>query len=104
MNEERESQGGAREGAIAAQRGITPNLPHSRTIFVPALAVLALVLRREANVHELANLPLAGATMPGYIGLLDARRQFATNCRQMTKEAYYKARWHLSTFPERIEV
>ena len=68
--------------------------------FVPALAVLALVLRRKANVHELANLPLAGVTMPGYIGLLDARRRFVTNGRQVTKEAYNKVCRHFPHVPE----
>ena len=60
--------------------------------FIPALALLSLAFRREANVHELSSLPLGGVMIPGYVGLLDARRRFVTNSKEMVKEAYYKAR------------
>ena len=68
--------------------------------FIPALALLSLAFRREANVHELSSLPLGGVTIPGYVGLLDARRRFVTNGRQMTKEAYNKVCRHFPHVPE----
>ena len=66
--------------------------------FVPVLALIALVFR-HASVHERTKIPLAGVTMPGPIGLIDARRKFATNGLQMMKGAYFKARRDFSIHP-----
>ena len=66
--------------------------------FVPVLALVALVFR-HASVHERTKIPLAGVTMPGQIGLIDARQRFAANGLQMMKEAYFKARRDFSIHP-----
>ena len=66
--------------------------------FFPVLALVALVFR-HASVHERTKIPLAGVTMPGPIGLIDARQRFAANGLQMMKEAYFKARRDFSTHP-----
>ena len=66
--------------------------------FVPVLALVALAFR-YASVNERTKIPLAGVTMPGPIGLIDARRKFAANGHQMMKEAYFKARRDFSIHP-----
>ena len=65
---------------------------------VPVLVVLSLVLRRGTNVHELSNLPLAGATGPGCFGRYNAKGRFVTNGMEMLGEGYRKARQHLSIY------
>ena len=69
----------------------------------PVLAVLLLVFRREKNVHELANLPLAGITATGYVGLLEARQKFVKNSKEMLKEAYYKVAGAFPFIPKDTE-